>query len=98
SLVSAKIPFVVNESKCKEQFNEGEYKKDFKKLKMTLSNMGVTVPTLYKQYSELCEKGGIKFCAFNIDPDFSDCIDSFIVVDIKKIKEAQRKRYIDNNL
>ncbi|MEA3289880.1 MAG: lysophospholipid acyltransferase family protein, partial [Campylobacterota bacterium] len=42
SLVSAKIPFVVNESKCKEQFNEGEYKKDFKKLKMTLSNMGVT--------------------------------------------------------
>ena len=27
----------------------------FKFLKSTLSNIGVSVPTLYKQYTEICE-------------------------------------------
>ena len=98
TLVDAKIPFIVSGEEIEENFVWNDYKKDFKKLKMMLGNIGVTVPTLYKQYSELCEKDGIKFCAFNIDPDFSNCIDSFIVVYTHKIKESQKKRYIDNNL
>lgn len=70
------------------------YKEDFKLLKNKLKSMDVTVPTLYKQYSELCNDGGISFHDFNIDPDFSNCIDSFIVVEIEKIKQSKLDRYI----
>lgn len=69
-------------------------KKDFKTLKSSLNSIGVAVPTLFKQYSELCEEEGVEFQGFNIDENFSDCVDGFILVHIDKIKEAQRKRYI----
>lgn len=97
-IVEPKIPFIANDCEFKNEFLLDDYKKDFKQMKSLLSNMGTVVPTLYKQYSELCLDGGIKFCGFNIDPDFSDCIDGFIIVDVKKVKPAQQKRYIYNNL
>ena len=75
-------------------FSYKEYKDDFKLLKSKLKSMDLTIPTLYKQYSELCEDGGIKFYDFNIDPDFSNCIDSFIVVEIAKIKQSKLDRYM----
>jgi len=71
-----------------------DYKEDFKTVKKLLKNFDCSIPVLYKQYAELCEDGGIKFCAYNIDEDFASCVDSFIVVDISKIKDSQRKRYI----
>jgi len=77
-------------------FSLDNAKKDFKNLKLALSNMQVTVPTLYKQYSELCEEEGVKFLGFNIDKNFSDCCDGFIVVDIDRIKNSQKERYIEN--
>jgi len=66
---------------------------EFKLLKSTLSNMNSSVPTLYKQYSDIAEKNGVRFCAYNVDPDFSNCVDSFIIVEIEKIKESHKKRY-----
>jgi putative hemolysin len=75
-------------------FTYDNYKEDFKLLKNKLKSMDLTVPTLYKQYSELCEEDGIKFYDFNIDPDFSNCIDSFIVVEIAKIKQSKLDRYM----
>jgi putative hemolysin len=74
-----------------------DYKEDFKTVKKLLKNVDCAIPVLYKQYAELCEDGGIKFCAYNIDEDFASCVDSFIVVEISKIKDAQRKRYIDKD-
>ena len=56
--------------------------------------MDVTVPTLYKQYSQILDDGGVMFCDFNVDPLFSDCIDGFILADISKMKTSQKKRYI----
>lgn len=97
-IVEAKIPYIVKQEQFKNDFLLNDYKHDFKKMKTVLSAMGAAVPTLYKQYSELCEDGGIKFCSFNVDPDFSDCIDGFIIVDVQKIKSAQKQRYIHNNL
>lgn len=98
NLVEAKIPYNFKSDqelvkKLKTDFSSQEYKDNFKALKNSLGSIGVSVPTLYKQYSELCEEGGISFCAYNIDPDFSDCIDSFIVVAIDKIKQKQKDRY-----
>lgn len=77
-----------------KELHLNDYKSDFKALRKFLNSFEVTVPMLYKQYSEICEKGGVQFCCYSVDPDFSNCIDSFIVVDIKKLKESQRKRYI----
>jgi hypothetical protein len=79
-----------------KEFNIDDYKSSFKALRKILFQFDVTVPTLYKQYADLCENGGIEFCAYNVDKKFSDCVDSFIFVEIDKIKETQRKRYIQN--
>ncbi len=99
NLVVAKTPynFKTDETlikNLKKEFSAPEYKENFKTLKKALASINTNVPTLYKQYADLCEKGGIQFCAYNIDSDFSNCIDSFIIVDIAKIKDSQRKRYI----
>ncbi|WP_372999523.1 lysophospholipid acyltransferase family protein [Sulfurimonas sp.] len=100
NLVSAKIPYNFKTDadlirNLRNEFSNLEYKENFKNLKKALGVMGTSVPTLYKQYSDLCDDGGIRFCAYNIDPDFSNCIDSLILVDISKIKLQQRKRYIE---
>lgn len=96
-LVSAKIPYRYSNSinDIKEIFSLNDKKKDFKLLKSTLSNMNCTVPTLYKQYSDIANDGGVMFLDFNIDPDFGNCVDGFILVEVDKIKVNARKRYID---
>ncbi len=83
-----------------EAFSGNDYRSDFKKLKSQLSNLGTAVPTLYKQYTELCEPGsnGVTFLDFNIDPDFSDCVDGLVIVDTHKLKEKKRKRYMEGSI
>ena len=97
NLVEGKTPYQYsnNISEINELFDLADKKKDFKFLKSALSNIGVTVPTLYKQYSEITEDGGIKFLSFNIDKNFGDCIDGFILVEVDKIKDSAKKRYIN---
>jgi putative hemolysin len=98
-LIEAKTPYSYsnNLSEIKQIFDLNDKKKDFKFLKSTLSNIGVSIPTLYKQYSELSEENGVKFLGFNVDNDFGDCIDGFILVEVAKIKDSARQRYIENN-
>jgi len=67
---------------------------NLKILREHLGFYGVTIPTLYKQYTDLCEENGIAFMGYNVDKDFENCIDSFILVEIDKIKEKKRLRYI----
>lgn len=69
---------------------------DFKILKKHLMHMGFSVPTLYKQYSDLCEDDGVKFLDFGVDYEFESCIDGFILVDVGKIKSSKRDRYINS--
>ncbi len=96
NLLESKLPYQysVDVNTLKEMFSCEDKKGDFKRLKTALSSMGVAVPTLFKQYSELCEEGGVNFQGFNIDPDFSNCVDGLIVVEIDKIKDKQKSRYI----
>ena len=98
ALVQAKLPYTINfEDEYMKSFIKemqgNNYNEDFKLLKKALGFLELSVPTLYKQYADLCEKGGIRFSAYNIDEGFSDCVDSFILVDVKRIKEKQKKRY-----
>lgn len=63
-------------------------------LKERLAFMGVKIPTLYKQYADVCLAGGVRFCGFNIDPNFNHCTDGFVMVDTVLIKPKKRARYI----
>ncbi len=77
-----------------EIFEGPDFKADFKRLKNHLKNYGYSVPTLYKQYTDLCDDGGVKFLDFGIDKDFQDCIDGLIIVDTDKLKLSKKERYI----
>ena len=72
-LARAKQPIVFfdrDHGSIKGQFTGDDYNEDFKTLKHILSNMGCSIPPLYKQYSELCEPGGLVFLDFGVDPGF----------------------------
>jgi len=63
-------------------------------LKANLAALGTGVPTLYRQYTDLCEPGGARFLAFGVDPDFSDSIDGLIEVDLQLLRPKKRERYL----
>lgn len=75
----------------------GPFKENFNRLNQQLSQFGVKVPVLYKQYSGLTEQDGCHFLAFNIDPSFSNCVDSLILVEIDKIKPKKYQRYFGSS-
>ncbi len=66
----------------------------FRVLKANLDVLGAVVPTLYKQYTELCEPGGARFLAFGIDPAFNDAIDGLIEIDLHRMRPKKRQRYL----
>ncbi|WP_282298581.1 lysophospholipid acyltransferase family protein [Stenotrophomonas sp. PS02289] len=75
-------------------FGELDASAAFDVLKANLGALGTSVPTLYRQYTDLCEPGGARFLAFGVDPDFSDSIDGLIEVDLQAIRPNKRKRYL----
>ena len=75
-------------------FGELDAQAAFDVLKANLATLGANVPTLYRQYTDLCEPGGARFLAFGVDPDFSDSIDGLIEVDLQAIRPHKRKRYL----
>ncbi len=66
----------------------------FSVLKSNLAALGARVPTLYKQYTELCEPGGAQFLAFGIDPNFQNAVDGLILVDLTRLTPRKRQRYL----
>lgn len=83
-----------NSERFDKLFSKENYREDLITLKNELQAMGYAIPTLYKQYSELCEDGGVEFIDFGVDKNFDNCVDGFLVVDIAKLKEQKRKRYL----
>ncbi|MFY8325476.1 GNAT family N-acyltransferase [Pseudoalteromonas sp. ZZD1] len=79
---------------CQSLFSGDDIKEDFVELKHVLANMGAQVPTLFKQYTELCEPGGVQFLSFSVDPEFNNCIDGLVLVDLEKVKAGKAKRYL----
>ncbi len=96
----ARTPFVISQEGKAFATNEfsADYSTSFKILNSELKKQGVKVPTLYKQYVELCVDKGCHFIDFNIDPDFNNCIDSLIMVEVDKIAPKKRQRYIEKTL
>lgn len=100
SLAEARKPFSVSEQVARfaEMKFSDDYKTSYKILNSELKRLGVKVPVLYKQYVELCVDKGCHFIDFNIDPDFNDCIDSLIMLEVDCLSDKKRKRYIENKL
>lgn len=97
ALGEAKIPYKLSQSsreECEARFTGGDFEQDQQELKNQLALYDLTIPTLFKQYTDLCEPGGACFLDFGVDPDFASCTDGMILVDIHKVKAAKRKRYI----
>jgi len=67
----------------------------FAVLKRNLAQVGARVPTLYKQYTELCEPGGAQFLAFGVDAQFNNSVDGLILVELDKITARKRARYLE---
>ncbi|MFA6701009.1 MAG: lysophospholipid acyltransferase family protein, partial [Thiomicrospira sp.] len=95
-LASAKHPYELTQDT--QQLVSADYAQDyatsFKRLNRQLEQLGVKVPTLYKQYSELCDDQGCHFISTSIDPHFGHCLDSLILVELDKIKDKKRQRYL----
>ncbi len=106
SLATAKHRYAITpkrEAELQKLFADGDFEEAFAKLKSALKQYGFSVPMLYKQYSDLCEDGGVRFMDFGVDKDFENCVDGLILVEIEKITAAKKERYIykqtsfDNN-
>lgn len=98
NLANAKTPYVCDAdtgSLYAGQGNDDDSETAFTTLKLQLAFMGVKIPTLYKQYADLCLPGGTRFCGFNIDENFGHCVDGLIIVDLDQVKAKKRTRYIE---
>ena len=94
--LSSKRPYTIDDAarqKISQLFQDKSTKEAFTVLKAQLRHLGYSVPALYKQYADLTTQGGTRFLGFNIDPDFNDCVDGLVVVDIKEMSTQKRKRY-----
>ncbi|MBS0423072.1 MAG: lysophospholipid acyltransferase family protein [Proteobacteria bacterium] len=100
-LAASRLPFefdvALDFAAYRNVTGEAEYKNAAVLLKEKLDASGVKVPVLYKQYVELCEPGGCEFLGFNIDPQFSNCVDALILVHVDAIKEKKYQRYIESH-
>jgi putative hemolysin len=98
-LAIPRTPFILSEKAKKDLagiFTGETYKEDFKTLKKNLKHYGFSVPTLYKQYTELCEEGGVTFLGYNIDESFGNCVDGFITVNLDMLVPRKWQRYIES--
>jgi len=100
-MVTAKNEFKIRDDHRKTLsflFSSNNYKDEIKLLKQNLRFFGVSIPALYKQYTELCEPGGAQFLDFGVDAAFQNCIDGFMLIDIDLIKHSKKEKYIFKNL
>jgi putative hemolysin len=96
-LGESKIPYQLDKASQEEfsrHFSGDDLEQDLPELKNQLALYNVTIPTLFKQYTDLCVPGGVCFLDFGKDPDFAGCTDGMILVSVDKVKPAKRKRYI----
>uniref|UniRef100_A0A7V3E706 GNAT family N-acetyltransferase n=1 Tax=Ignavibacterium album TaxID=591197 RepID=A0A7V3E706_9BACT len=99
--VNSRNPFTTSESSLinfNKIFNNGDYNKELLILKSQLNNLGHSIPTLFKQYADLCIPGGVQFLAYNIDTNFSNCVDALVLLDLNFLKENKRRRYLGDTI
>lgn len=97
-LAASRRPYPASLPEVLAQFVGEDYVEDLTRLKSLLGNLGCGIPPLYKQYSELCEPGGVQFIDFGSDPAFNNCVDGLVLVDLCYLKASRYQRYIEAHL
>ncbi|PLF25841.1 hemolysin [Klebsiella pneumoniae] len=97
-LAESRRPYPASLPDVLAQFGGEDYSDDLARLKSLLGNLGCAIPPLYKQYSEVCEPGGVQFIDFGSDPDFNNCVDGLVLVDLTYLKANRYQRYIGAHL
>ncbi len=97
-LAASRRPYPASLPEVLAQFGGEDYVDDLTRLKSLLGNLGCGIPPLYKQYSELCEPGGVQFIDFGSDPAFNNCVDGLVLVDLCYLKANRYQRYIEAHL
>jgi putative hemolysin len=95
--VRARTPFAISATvlaQLEAEFSGVDYDEDLKALREALAETGLTLPTLYKHYSQATSADGVAFTAFNVDHHFGDCVDSFVIADLEKLTPRKRQRYL----
>ncbi|MFT4767444.1 MAG: putative hemolysin [Glaciecola sp.] len=95
--VTPRTPFVIPDeidATLRAEFTGVDADEDFKCLRQSLAAAGLPLPTLYKHYSQATSPDGVAFTAFNVDRDFGDCVDSFVIADLHKLTPRKRQRYL----
>lgn len=95
--ISASTPFVIDDAvraELEETYRDLDADQGFKVLREKLSEKGLVVPPLYKHYMEAAYSEGVHVCCFNVDADFGDCVDGFLIIDLLKLKPKKQKRYL----
>jgi putative hemolysin len=96
-LVRARTPYLPkpeHTALLHQEFAGCDREEDFKALRDNLAAQGLTVPTLFKHYAQVAHPEGVCFADFNVDKDFGDCVDAFVLVDLEQLKPRKRKRYL----
>ena len=98
-IVSARNPFISNTENTESLyslFTSDVRRSDYNILNIKLKEMNFKYPVLFKHYAEIAEDDGVDFLAFNLDSNFSNCVDGLIKIkiEIERIKEHKKERYI----
>ncbi len=101
--IQANNPYQIDEESLPmldAKFNGIDSNEDFRTLKASLKELGSAILVLFRRYTELSEPGGAVFLDYNVDVNFSNCIDGFMLLDTHQLKKAYKLRYkfIDNAL
>ncbi len=95
--VEARLPFESDaalRAELESTYSDVDREEGFRRLRSTLKAKGLCVPPLYKHYMDAAEPDGVAVAAFNIDPDFADCVDGFVMLDLTRLKPSRQKRYL----
>ena len=96
-LARARNPFVI--SREVERAADAEWAgrspaESLSRLRDRLGTFDAQLPTLYRQYVDLCEPEGVRFLDFGVDPSFGGCVDGLVRLDIRHLRAVKRARYL----
>ncbi|MET0230761.1 MAG: lysophospholipid acyltransferase family protein [Rhodanobacteraceae bacterium] len=97
ALARARNPFVISREvaiAADAEWAGRSPEQGFARLRARLDALDAQLPTLYRQYVDLCEPAGVRFLDFGIDPSFGGCVDGLVRLDIEHLRAAKRARYL----
>lgn len=97
-LARARNPFVISASvaeAARAAWSGRSVGEGLSMLKQHLAGMKAQLPTLYRQYADLCEPEGVRFLDFGVDPAFGGCVDGLVRLDLAHLRAIKRARYVE---